>query len=470
MDGEPRQAAQRQQLVQYAVEVLQTQVNVILLLTSLHILFFYDNVNNCSCLVALLLVAACRQLSAYDIGDPQNCLELMDLAHLLHQSLIERKLARSRARATALRARLVQLRDGPARDSYLLRAFMVGSLTGHKRAVAQAVLFEADEEAGARELRVIWQYVALLLLPWYFVIALGIIFYGGLAVTAAASWVWLRCVLLTLAVNLFWQQPLAIWALHVWFPGAAKKDMLALHWALQVRARSILSRRRGLLHSMNALVQHFNPACRAARLLPHLPVARLLLTLSDYDLPVSAVLRRPRRRSVKYPSAQVFNTGSPLVSDRCEYICVNVYSRWRWIYNLANRATMAVLRLLLHWLYTLPRWCRQVVVEVALTAALLGFLLAVYITNKISTDYTVLLVVAVALALSLSAYKVYRDWLREKQMLQRIEVQRVRYQLNCNPVDTAAPIAGVSGKERSTPARSTIRQLDREESKQVDIV
>jgi len=35
------------------------------------------------------------------------------------------------------------------------------------------------------------------------------------------------------------------------------------------------------------LVQHFNPACRAARAVPHLNSAKLLIALNDFDLPIT---------------------------------------------------------------------------------------------------------------------------------------------------------------------------------------
>lgn len=51
------------------------------------------------------------------------------------------------------------------------------------------------------------------------------------------------------------------------------------------RSRLVLLRTRGIVHEASlALIQHFNPACRASRAFPHLPVARLLLSVNDYDL------------------------------------------------------------------------------------------------------------------------------------------------------------------------------------------
>lgn len=50
---------------------------------------------------------------------------------------------------------------------------------------------------------------------------------------------------------------------------------------------------------IHSLIQHFNPACRAARAFPWLPSSRILIALSDHDLPiahrlVSAVNRAER--------------------------------------------------------------------------------------------------------------------------------------------------------------------------------
>jgi hypothetical protein len=56
--------------------------------------------------------------------------------------------------------------------------------------------------------------------------------------------------------------------------------------SMVVSHRHILSRSKGLLDvKRNCLVQHMNPACRAARQLPWLPFSRLLLSLRDDDIP-----------------------------------------------------------------------------------------------------------------------------------------------------------------------------------------
>lgn len=51
------------------------------------------------------------------------------------------------------------------------------------------------------------------------------------------------------------------------------------------RSRLVLLRTRGIVHGASlVLVQHFNAACRVSRAVPHLAVARLLLSVNDVDL------------------------------------------------------------------------------------------------------------------------------------------------------------------------------------------
>ena len=56
---------------------------------------------------------------------------------------------------------------------------------------------------------------------------------------------------------------------------------------MSMKARLILGRTFGLMRDSNAMVQHFNPACRAARMYPALPIARLLMSVNDRDIPLS---------------------------------------------------------------------------------------------------------------------------------------------------------------------------------------
>jgi hypothetical protein len=54
------------------------------------------------------------------------------------------------------------------------------------------------------------------------------------------------------------------------------------------------------MNNANNAVQHLNPACRVARLHPHLPVSRLLMSINDIDFPASVTLEKRDLLSVYF--------------------------------------------------------------------------------------------------------------------------------------------------------------------------
>jgi hypothetical protein len=90
-------------------------------------------------------------------------------------------------------------------------------------------------------------------------------------------------------------QPLRIWMRFVVIAAAANTDVRSLHGVLRERARGIMLREKGLIRDADALIQHFNPACRAARAYPELASSRLLLSLNDFDLMAAKFITRPKK-------------------------------------------------------------------------------------------------------------------------------------------------------------------------------
>ena len=67
---------------------------------------------------------------------------------------------------------------------------------------------------------------------------------------------------------------------------------------IELRAKRILRRTTGVILSFNDAVQHFNPACKAARMQTMLSVSKLLMALNDSDF--SFVLKNRRYKRVSY--------------------------------------------------------------------------------------------------------------------------------------------------------------------------
>lgn len=105
------------------------------------------------------------------------------------------------------------------------------------------------------------------------------------SVGAKTTKIWLSTAGVAIFADVVVVQAIQVWMRWVVVTATVGPDVRELFLQLKLRSRLILMRSRGLLKFSNALIQHFNPACRAARLFPSLPVARLLMSLGDYDFP-----------------------------------------------------------------------------------------------------------------------------------------------------------------------------------------
>jgi hypothetical protein len=100
-------------------------------------------------------------------------------------------------------------------------------------------------------------------------------------------------------------QPAKIWINFVVISSSVSRHVRKLCERLSLRSRLMMMRTHGMMRDADCNMQHFNPACRAARRFPHLPIARLLLTLNDADLP-KAKLPNPYLLPFTYFSAGLF--------------------------------------------------------------------------------------------------------------------------------------------------------------------
>ena len=80
-------------------------------------------------------------------------------------------------------------------------------------------------------------------------------------------------------------QPILIVWMHIVIPSFIEGDVKTIYYGLKNRVKFILNRTSGLMKTSNAMIQHFNPVCRSVRAFPEYSIARLLLTLNDFDIP-----------------------------------------------------------------------------------------------------------------------------------------------------------------------------------------
>ena len=192
----------------------------------------------------------------------------------------------SRRHAKDIKKTMTALASDIDREAYLVQQFLVESLPPLQRQFASFYLFRKAEISKLQMANwVVYTMFAVLML--YIAFCVVYIFVFGLRIGARASLQWLLVIAICFVHDLAILQPIKIWMKWVAVASVASAELRVLHALLRERCRFILTRRNGVVRNFNEMVQHFNPACRAARAFPELAASRLLISLNDGDLPLS---------------------------------------------------------------------------------------------------------------------------------------------------------------------------------------
>jgi hypothetical protein len=200
------------------------------------------------------------------------------------------------------------------RERYLLKQFLLCSI-GDERArnIARRMFFNAGRRfedsvvlhpwfGTARSCACILGLVSYLLCAFAFILLAGVRFVG-----ARASTNWLRGIGVTLLIHVCLYEPLKCWLHRVlkphllgarWEGDYSAKQVQFMLTLLRERSERLLSRTHSLMRNVHATIQHSNAACRLARMYPQLPSARLLMSLTDFDLPVQLLIGRYRQEQL----------------------------------------------------------------------------------------------------------------------------------------------------------------------------
>jgi hypothetical protein len=226
-------------------------------------------------------------------------------------------------------------------EKYLMKLFIVDSLYGYKSTVgARMLLRNSDPGSGyvvsSHIVALLIRFGAFILLLGIYVFIIGSVIYANYySLHYNLSSNLLIVSLLGIGTDVCIGQMLFVCVQDSWFVKPVLADIAYLIHELQQRGRLILMRRFGLVRGATSLIQHFNVACRLSRLFPHLPVARFLLSVHDYDVPIRynrgvAVLTRSTVVDFynNYHSSSSFSNNSTLFADLVVYS--SLYSMFRY--------------------------------------------------------------------------------------------------------------------------------------------
>ena len=197
------------------------------------------------------------------------------------------KIEKVRLQSEEIKNELDYIKTDQEKEDYLMRSFALHNLKGYRKRIARRFIFGEGRFESPRDVlfnRTV-RLASCIALVALWVVMIVFILQFNLVIGSRASTLWILVTVVSLLEDMFLAQPLGIWFRYSVVNSTVAKDIREIFDALRNRFVFIIQRRAGTMRDANNLIQHFNPACRAARAYPHLPVARLLIAMNDYDVP-----------------------------------------------------------------------------------------------------------------------------------------------------------------------------------------
>jgi hypothetical protein len=230
--------------------------------------------------------------------------------------VVQRKVAVARMQAENIAAELEHAPDSDSKEVLLMKYFLAHVFSGYQRAVVVKYLFGPYNDSGIggsstvsdfpnadynnhtlrsafstgyrlpKFIHIWWRLLCGAALPVFGIAMIYFIFAFNVALGSRSSNLWLAVLFVCLLQKIVFTEPIKVSIVWLCFNGPIAKQAVEVFEHMSNRARFVLRRAHGsaVVKRFHDMVQHFNPACRVARLYPALPVARLLLSVNDNDL------------------------------------------------------------------------------------------------------------------------------------------------------------------------------------------
>ena len=198
---------------------------------------------------------------------------------------IASKLVGVRAEADYIKKELEMFTEAKDKENALMRFFIVNMFRSYRKEIVGNYVLGAYESVRYQRVRPLKRRISVVLIPVFYFVMLYYIYLYNLAIGSRASAIWLIVTSLTFVQDVLFIEPITIWLKWVLVHGMVNGEVQKVFDCMRTRFRSIINRKAGIMRDTHSLIQHFNPACRAARMFPELPVSRFLMCLNDYDIP-----------------------------------------------------------------------------------------------------------------------------------------------------------------------------------------
>jgi hypothetical protein len=262
------------------------------------------------------------------------------------------------------------LENDQDKEVYLLKCFILEHLHGSKKSLLQRYFFSEGRHLNPNytPYHTTKKYISIVLLPLLWCAILYGIYFYQLPLGSRSSMIWLVFNIVSIIMDAGIVQPGRIFLKSIVVNGTVTSDMKEIISTLKKRMCAIMMRSEGVLRDANAHVQHFNPACRVARLFPHLPASRFLMSLNDSDVPYALKQK-----------------GGSLQTQQ------------GWIAWFVITATVVIPSTLLMWLTSLPVPIQDLAMELFMTTAFIAFTFVIY-AFSLANPFLALVILFIAVA------------------------------------------------------------------------
>ena len=188
-----------------------------------------------------------------------------------------------------------QMRHEEDREMHLMRHFFIDNLSGYSRGVAPRYLFNRNTAAETNVESSVTNKLAEYSRQFFYIgLMVGVtgvqflyvMVSGGAILGSKASPLWITMLAYCVLLDAVFMQFAIIFFKCVLLRATFVTEISWLAQILKNHTRVIMMRTFGNLRDAASYQQHLNPACRVARMHPHLPISRLLLSINDADVPI----------------------------------------------------------------------------------------------------------------------------------------------------------------------------------------
>ena len=182
---------------------------------------------------------------------------------------------------------LGRLKHEKDQNLYLTEMFLVSQLPPIMRALASRHFFgRLGQLERGRKRSTATSILQITIFGIYFVGVLFYIFLFGIRYGSVSTNNWLINVGINVLLDIFVQSVMKLFVFSIVLPSFFLPDLHALHDHLKHKFNIIISRKRGLIQAGVDIIQYTNPTCRASRTFSGCTMAKVLLSVNDFDMPI----------------------------------------------------------------------------------------------------------------------------------------------------------------------------------------